>query len=252
MKVIAFVGSARSDGHTYGATERFLRKLQESGSVESEIIRLSQTNLEICRGCKLCCDKGEELCPIKDDFRIMMEKLEEADGVIFGTPNYSFHVSGHMKVFLDRFAYVFHRPSFFGKTATSIVVQGIYGGGKIKSYFDFIEKAMGFNVVKGICLRTLEPMPEKTLKANEELLQKLSVRFYKTLVRRKMPGPSFADLLMFRFSRTSIKKKLDDNFRDYNYYNDQGWFESDFFYPVTLNPLMKGAGRIADITASKF
>ncbi len=33
--------------------------------------------------------------------------------------------------FLDRLGFVFHRPRFFGKAFTSIVAQGIYGGGKI-------------------------------------------------------------------------------------------------------------------------
>ena len=66
MKVTAFVGSARKK-HTYRATERFLKCLQSRGEIEYEIIALSEYNLKICRGCKLCLDKGEELCPLRDD-----------------------------------------------------------------------------------------------------------------------------------------------------------------------------------------
>jgi len=35
-----------------------------------------------------------------------------SDGVIFATPNYSFQVSGIMKVFLDRLGFAFHRRAF--------------------------------------------------------------------------------------------------------------------------------------------
>ena len=60
-----------------------------------------------------------------------------------------------MKVFLDRFGFLFHRPRYFGKTFTSIVAQGVYGGNKIVKYFNFIGKALGFNVVKGSCIKIL-------------------------------------------------------------------------------------------------
>ena len=51
-----------------------------------------------------------------------------SDAVVFASPNYSFQVSAIMKLFLDRLGFVFHRPRFHGKTSTSIVVQGIFGG----------------------------------------------------------------------------------------------------------------------------
>jgi multimeric flavodoxin WrbA len=63
-----------------------------------------------------------------------------------------------MKIFLDRLGFVFHRPRFFGKTFTSIVVQGIYGGPKIVEYLDFVGDGLGFNVVKGSCVTSMEPI----------------------------------------------------------------------------------------------
>ena len=63
-KVTAFVGSARKK-HTYNAVAQFLGNLQSMGDIETEIVRLSDYRLQICRGCKLCFDKGEELCPLE-------------------------------------------------------------------------------------------------------------------------------------------------------------------------------------------
>ena len=133
MKVTAFVGSARKK-HTYLMTEEFMRNLQLSGNITWEIVMLSDYYLETCRGCKLCLDKGEEFCPLKDERDRLIEKINESDGVVFASPNYSFNVSGLMKIFLDRLGFLFHRPDFFGRTFTSIVVQGVYGGKKINEY----------------------------------------------------------------------------------------------------------------------
>ena len=80
MKVTAFVGSARKR-HTYKATEQFLYNLQLIGDIEYEIVALNEYHIEVCKGCKLCLDKGEELCPLKDDRDKLIEKMNNSDGI---------------------------------------------------------------------------------------------------------------------------------------------------------------------------
>jgi multimeric flavodoxin WrbA len=251
MKVTAFVGSARR-GYTYAAVEKFLQRLGAPGEVEYEIVRLSDYNLGICRGCKLCLDRGEEFCPLKDDRDILMKKIEGSDGVVFATPNYSFQVSGLMKVFLDRFGFIFHRPRYFGKTFTGIVAQAVYGGNDILKYLDFVGNGLGFNTVKGCCIRTIEPMTEKTGKNNDSLISALAKKFRAELVKRKYPAPSLFKLMAFRVARSSMKKMLNEDFMDYNYYMKNGWFESDYYYPVKLGPLSRFAGRLFDCLGAKL
>jgi multimeric flavodoxin WrbA len=249
-KVVAFVGSARKR-HTYDAAVQFLTALNALSDVETEIVILSDCHLEICRGCKLCLDKGEELCQFKDDRDQLIEKMTAADAVLFASPNYSFQVSAIMKVFLDRLGFVFHRPRFFGKVFSAIVVQGIYGGSKVVEYLDFVGKGLGFNVVRGSCLTSLEPMTDKRRRQNDQILQAHVRRFHARLSAPSHPVPSLPWLMMFRMSRTAIARMLDDNWRDYTYYRDKGWFASDYFYPVRLNPLKKAAGRLVDFAASR-
>ena len=245
MKVIAFVGSARKK-HTYNSTEQLLHNLQSLGDIEYEIITLSDYHLEVCKGCKLCFIKGEELCPLKDDRDKLIEKMYNSDGIIFASPNYSFNVSGLMKVFLDRFGFIFHRPRFFGKTFTSIVVQGFYGGNKIIDYFNFLGKGLGFNVVNGSCLNSLEPMTDKEQKKTDKILDKQSKKFYSTLIKREYPIPTLFQLMIFRMARTSVKLLLDESSRDYAYYKNNGWFGSSYYYPAQLNPIKKLAGNFFD------
>jgi len=251
MKVTAFIGSARKM-HTYNAVEQFLKNIKSFGNTEYEIVRLSDYNLKICKGCKLCLDKGEELCPLKDDRNKLIKKMLDSDGILFASPNYSFQVSGLMKIFLDRLAYIFHRPCFFGKTFTSIVVQGIFGGNNIVKYFNFIGAGLGFNVVKGSCINSLEPMTEKVMKKNNKIIYKQSKKFYSQLIKNEYPAPSLFELMIFRMSRTSRKIMLNESYRDYTYCIEKGWFLSDYYYPVKLNILKKIAGKLFDIITTQM
>jgi multimeric flavodoxin WrbA len=244
-KVTAFVGSPRK-GHTYDAVVRFLDHLQALGDVEVEIVRLSDYRIETCRGCQVCFLRGEEHCPLKDDRDLLIEKMMASDGVVFASPNYSFQVSALMKTFLDRLGFAFHRPRFFGKTFTGIVSQGIYGGGKIVGYLDFVAGALGFNTVKGSCIKALEPMTEKQQQKTDRVLAAQARRFNARLAGPVYPAPSLFGLMAFRLSRTSMRLELNQTFRDFRHYTDKGWFESDYYYPTRLGLLKKGAGMLFD------
>jgi hypothetical protein len=157
-----------------------------------------------------------------------------------------------MKVFLDRFGYLLHRPRYFGKTFTSLVAQGVYGGSKIVKYLDFVAGGLGFNVVKGFCIKTLEPMTDQARERTERAIARQSRKFYKQLVRQEYPSPSLLKLMLYRLSRTSMKLMLDDQYRDYSYYTEQGWFSSDYYYPVKLSPIKRHLGRLFDFAARKM
>jgi multimeric flavodoxin WrbA len=250
-RVTAFVGSARKK-HTYDAVAQFLSNLQSMGDIEVEIVRLSDYRLEVCRGCKMCCDKGEEYCPLKDDRDVLIKKMMASDGVVLATPNYSFQVSAIMKTFLDRLGFAFHRPRFFGKTFTSIVAQGIYGGNKIVDYLDFVGNGLGFDTVKGCCLMTLDPMTEKQQHKIDRVLAAQARRYYARLEKPGYPVPTLFRLMLFRLGRTKMRLELDDSFRDYRYYADKGWFESDYYYPTRLGVLKKGAGKLFDTVSASM
>ncbi len=245
-RVTAFVGTATKRA-TYRAVRQFLDTLEAHGDVEVEIVRLSEYRVETCRGCRLCFSKGEERCPLKGDDRdVLIAKMAASDGVVFATPNYSFQVSALMKIFLDRLGYAFHRPQFHGRTFTSIVVQGFYGGSKIERYLNFVARGLGFNTVKGSCLTALDPMGEKEKRKIDRALAHHAERFHARLIGPTFPTPSLFWLVGFRMGRTTVRLELDEHDRDYQYYRDKGWFESDYYYPVHLGALKRAAGRLAE------
>ena len=244
-KVTAFVGAALK-GYTYQATREFLDQLEASGGVETELVRLSDYHLEPCRGCKVCFAKGEELCPLKDDRDKLLARMKDADGVVFASPNYSFQVSALMKLFLDRLGYVCHRPQYHGKTFTSIVVQGFFGGDKILKYFDLMGTALGFDVVKGTCSTALVPMTEKERQRRDAALAKQAKRFRAQLAKGTPHVPGLIEVVLFRMGRNSVRIELDETDADYKYYAERGWFDSPYFYPTRLGFVKRSVGGLAD------
>jgi NAD(P)H-dependent FMN reductase len=250
-KVTAFVGSARKK-HTHDAVRRFLDHLQELGDVEGEIVLLCEYRLEVCRGCKLCFEKGEQACPLKDDREALVAKLVSSDGVVFASPSYMFQVSAIMKTFLDRLAFFGHRPFFFGKTFTSIVVQGLPFDAKIAKYLNFVGSCLGFKTVAGSCITAREPMTEHESRKFDTALAGHSRRFHKSLMRQGLPTPTLVMLMGFRIGRTTMRLELDDRSFDYRYYRERGWLDSDYYYPVRLGPLKKVAGSLFDAIGTRM
>ncbi len=245
-KVTAFVGAVRK-GYTYEATREFLDQLAALGGIETELVRLSDYHLEPCRGCKACFAKGEEFCPIKDDRDALLAKMKDADGVVLASPNYSFNVSGLMKLFLDRLGYGCHRPEYHGKTFSSIVVQGFYNGPKILEYFDLMGTALGFDVVKGTCSTALVPMTQKERQERDAALAKQAKRFFAQLAKGEPHIPSLLELVLFRMARNAVRIELGETDADYRYYAQRGWLDSDFFYRTRLGIVKKSVGRLADM-----
>jgi multimeric flavodoxin WrbA len=256
--VTAFIGSARRHGVTYRATRQFLDHLQSFGDVQSEIVFLSAHDVRLCCGCKACFIRGEELCPLHDDRDLLIEKMARSDGVVLASPVYSFQVSAHLKAFLDRLGFAFHRPRFHGKAYTSIVVEGLYGGRGVVKYLDFVGAGLGFNVVKGsriVCRKNPdtahEPMLDDERRKMDEAVARQSRRFHEKLTSPPFPEPTMLQLFGFRMARTSIKLELADDTRDRAHYRDHGWLESDYFYPTRLGPLKRAAGAAFDRMAAR-
>ena len=245
-KVTAFVGAARK-GYTYQATREFLDQLEALDAVETELVRLGDYHLEPCRGCKVCFAKGEEFCPLEDDRDLLLAKMKDADGVVLASPNYSFQVSGLMKLFLDRLGYGCHRPQYHGKAFTSIVVQGFFGGNAILKYLALMGTALGFDVVKGTCSTALVPMTGKERLARDAALAKQAKRFRAQMAKGAPHVPGLLEVVVFRMGRNSVRIELDETNADYRYYAEHGWFNSDYFYPTRLGLVKRSVGRLADV-----
>jgi len=249
MKIVYILGSLRT-GQTFRALEMFIDRMKSLENVESEIIQLKDLKLKSCIGCATCIKDGEEHCPLKDDRDIIIDKMKKSDGVIFATPNYSLHVTWIMKNFYDRLAFFFHRPAFFGKIAIGLVTQGVYGGEQIGRYIETVSGFWGFNVCKSIVLTTPWGAfnPKEKWLGEEKIAKALDnagKQFIKKIKGKPNPSPSLKRYIIFHGVRTSIQY-LKDKFRDYEYFKEKGWFESDYYYKTRIGLVKKIAGKIID------
>lgn len=85
-----------------------------------------------------------------------------------------------------------------------------------------------------------------------EALARHAKRFHEQLSKPALPAPSVFQLMAFRMSRTSMKLTLGDDNRDYTYYRDHGWFNSDYYYAARLGPLKRAAGSTFDSMAARM
>ena len=69
--------------------------------------------------------KGEELCAMKDDRKMLEKKIIDSNGVIFAAPTDLGNVSRLMKNMADRFCYISHRPRFFNN-ALALTTSGFH------------------------------------------------------------------------------------------------------------------------------
>ena len=102
MKVILVNGSSRKQGCTNEALAEVERALKEEG-IETEMFFIGNEGLPDCIACHKCRDTGK--CVFDDCVNQFVEKAEEADGFVFGSPVYYAHPSGRLLTFMDRAFY---------------------------------------------------------------------------------------------------------------------------------------------------
>jgi len=101
MKVITILGSPRKKGNTAKVLENVESLLRKTHEVER--IDIISQDVRGCLGCSKCQENlNEPACVQKDDVPILLEKLLNADVIIYGTPLYGHSYSAQMKSFLDR------------------------------------------------------------------------------------------------------------------------------------------------------
>lgn len=106
MKVVAFNGSPRRDGNTDQALRLVMAELEGAG-IETELIHVGAEQIQECTACGMCARNRDERCVLPgDSVNEWIQKMKEADGILFGSPTHFAGMSAKMKAFMDRAFYV--------------------------------------------------------------------------------------------------------------------------------------------------
>lgn len=101
MNILLLNGSPRPKGNTRSLLERLTTRLVQQGH-QVELLTVSSLNLSNCLACDGCAKNGGH-CVRPDDTDAAMDKVAQADAVVFATPVYFWGITAQLKLLLDKF-----------------------------------------------------------------------------------------------------------------------------------------------------
>jgi len=107
MKVIAINGGPRKGWNTAMLLEKALEGAKSHGA-QTELIHLYDLNYKGCVSCFACKTKDGKSygkCAVRDELTSVLNKIEECDAMILGSPIYIGNVTGEMRSFLERLVF---------------------------------------------------------------------------------------------------------------------------------------------------
>ena len=99
-KVLILSGSPRKGGNSDTLCDRFMQGAVEAGH-DVEKIRVAEKKIGFCSGCYYC-QKSGGVCAKKDDMPEILQKMIDADVIVFASPVYFYSIDAQLKALIDR------------------------------------------------------------------------------------------------------------------------------------------------------
>lgn len=116
-KVLLINGSPHEHGCTYTALKEMIDVFTANG-IESELVYLGKQPIAGCIACGTCYETGR--CIFNDKVNEIMDRIDEFDGIVLGSPVYYAGPAGQLCAFLDRLFYI-SKGRMAGKIGASVV-----------------------------------------------------------------------------------------------------------------------------------
>lgn len=152
MKIIAIHGSPRTIHSTTRKLAGFVLEGAGDAGAETEMIDLANYHVIPCTACDACSLNG--ICVNDDDVPTLLIRMQEADGIIFGSPVYIDNITGQMKIFFDRLADAIHYQVLAGKVGCSVSTTYESGGDTVVAYLNHVLNYLGILSLGGASVVT--------------------------------------------------------------------------------------------------
>jgi multimeric flavodoxin WrbA len=239
LRLISLVSSYRTNGNTNRAVSLIEKQLLSIAdkyniTLEVEKIQLSRFDVKTCYGCRVCFEKGEDMCTLKDELHVIWEKIHQADGILAASPVYVEDVNGIMKNWIDRMAFNCHRPAFAGKTVYVVTTSG---GGSSNHTINTMKNAFttwGINFAGSSKFRTGKMMNSTEMESRySSEIKKAAEVFFKALKNKSALRPSLYSLIAFKVQQKCWQKSTQyQDTVDYQYWRRNEWLQRDCNYYI--------------------
>jgi multimeric flavodoxin WrbA len=260
MKILALTSSYRKKGNTARVVAMIEAEMQALAARQGEVLNvetlyLGYMDVRACRGCRICFDRGEDQCPLKDDLRAIRAKIDEADGLILASPVYVDDVNSVAKAWIDRLAYVCHRPAFAGKCAYLVATVADSPTSHTLRTMNAALRTWGFHVAGQLGLRMGALMEQSAMERRYRgEAAKAAQNLFQAIAERRYLNPSFIALMIFKIQQMSWQKAADLESYDYAYWDDHGWFDPrcTYFIDHQANPIKVALARMVGTVVARF
>jgi multimeric flavodoxin WrbA len=258
MKILILQGAYRQGGNTAHVTQLIAAHLKRIASekavpLELETIDLGHKEIGMCRGCRACFDRGEDKCPLKDDFLSTKTAVQAADGVIIASPIYVDDINGITKNWIDRMAHVCHRPEFAGKAAYLVTTVGSSPSSHSLRTLFLAFTTWGFYISGQDGFVTGAKMDAEELNAKfSKRTERIARKLFSDIAEGKTLRPSFVSLMMFKIYQQVWKDDKDTV--DSRYWHDKGWVDprANYYFPPRTNPVIIFLARLTGSILVRF
>ncbi len=228
---------------------------QQDEPLAFETLYLGHMDLQPCRGCRTCFDRGEDKCPLKDDLLPIKAKMDAADAIILACPIYVNDINGIAKNWMDRLAFVCHRPALAGKCAYLVATVGDSPTNHALRTMEVGIRTWGFHIVgkAGYKMGALLAEDEARRRYQEKATASAEV-LYNAVAQRRAERPSFLSLMTFKIQQIAWQKVAERDSLDYHYWHDQGWLDArrEFYIPHRASRLKVTLARLTGSAIARF
>lgn len=259
MKILALVSSYRKRGNTVRMVEMVAHKLHQLTALQAlplevETLNIAHMNIQTCRGCRVCFNQGEFRCPLKDDLLSIRSKIRDADVLILASPVYVEDVNGIMKNWIDRMAFVCHRPEFAGKYAYTLTTSGVGSTTHALRTMNTALKMWGFYLIGKSKLKAGAYLPQEELQAKyQEEAHRIATNILKAVQNQRATRPSFLSLMTFKIQQRFYLQENTDSY-DLTYWRERKWLEKnqEFYIPHQSSRLKAQIAQISGSVLARF
>ncbi len=258
MKILACIGSYRQNGNTARVVsllaEQIRREADRLGEpLDFETVFLGHLNLQVCRGCRTCYDRGEDQCPLKDDLLALKSRMKVADVVIAATPVYVDDVSGTTKNWMDRLAHTCHRPEFAGVCAYLLATVGSSPTRHALQTLNGLTY-MGFHIIGRAGFKTGALSKRDRINARyEKKIAQIARDIVAAVRQQAVQRPTFYSLLSFKIQQRAWQSAKPGSV-DYRYWEGNGWLDlhRTFYIEHQASPFKVALARMVGAAIFPF